>query len=45
MNLKTMIKLKDLILKHSETMMSIKNQIETELKKKLKNINNFNLIT
>ena len=44
MNLKAMIKLKDSTLKHSETMMSTKNQIEAELKKKLKNINNFNLI-
>ena len=45
MNSKIMIKLRDLMLKHSETMMLIKNQIEAELRKKLRNMNNFNLIT
>ena len=34
MNLKIMIKLKDLIIKHSEIMMLIKNQIKIKLKKK-----------
>ena len=32
------------MLKHSETIMSMKNQIEAELRKKLRNTNNFNLI-
>ena len=44
-NLKIIIKLKNLTLKHFETMMLMKNQIKVKLKKKLKNINNFNLIT
>ena len=45
MLLKIIIKSRDLIMKHSETMMLMKNQIEIKLKKKFENINNFNLIT
>ena len=32
------------MLKHSEIIMSTKNQIEAELRKKLRNMNNFNSI-
>ena len=39
-----MIKLKDSIIKHSEIIMLMKNQIEIKLKKKFKNMSNFNLI-